>query len=95
MAEVEARLRRLEAKVQSQEQMFDAHEQRIRKLDDISLLGNNTPTLISPDHNANFHSSVTTDSRSAGVQELFPEEASTDGMAITYTDEEDSGYFGH
>ena len=95
MTKVEARLHRLEAKVQRQEQMFSAHEQCIRKLDDISLLGSNAPTSISPDHNANFHSSGTNDSRSAGVQELSPEEASTDGMAITYTDEEDSGYFGH
>lgn len=91
MTEVESRLDRLEAKLQRQEQMFDGHEQRLRQIDNTRTFANTASQLLPPDRNTNYRSP---DLRSAGVQELLPEEASTDGMAITYTDEEDSGYFG-
>jgi len=95
MTDVEARLRQLETKMERQEQAFGTYEQRLRHIENIRTSANHAPGSLPPDHNATFHSSGTTDLRSAGVQDLFPEEASTDGMAITYIDEEDSGYFGH
>ena len=94
MTEVEGRLHRLEVQMQGQEQKFHAYEQRLEQIVNSRAPANHSPALLPSDHSINVHSGGTADLRSAGVQELFPEEASTDGMAITYADEEDSGYFG-
>lgn len=86
MTEIEGRLHQLEARMQRQEQNFHAYEQSTGPIGDMTVPVDHSPALPLPDRNTNL--------RSAGVQELLPEEASTDGMAITYADEEDSGYFG-
>jgi hypothetical protein len=95
MTDVEARLKLLEAKVQKHDQLFDVSEGRLQRDNNDRAAASQAASLPPNEGHVDIIHIDATASRSAAVQELAPEEALTDGMAISFIDEEDSGYFGN
>jgi hypothetical protein len=89
LVEVQNRLDHLETVVRRHEQTLRNNDLRLPESDE------SHDFLQTVDARTSQSSINSSDGqRSANIQESFPENASTDGMVITYTSEEDSGYFG-
>lgn len=94
MMEVQTRLHRLEAAVRRQEETLRVNDLLPPESNDNSASPSHESLRATYARNNQPLVNYASGLRSADIQETCPETASTDGMAITYISEEDSGYFG-